>query len=289
MRIKNTEYLESGALVTVSVSVQTHDGLVLAADSATTLTFHNGQQLVYDNANKVFNLHKELPVGVVTWGLGSINNASIETLVKDFRKRITTDPKHKVDTNSYTIEDIASRFCDFIYDEQYLSDTSQGDKKHGLGFIIGGYSNDNSWPEQWLIQVEDETGACVGPQRIAHSGAHGAMWYGITEPLMRLFNGYSIYFPQILEKIGLQPEQVTTAMSMMGMALQTPLVTPGMPIQDAIDLAQWMVELTAQYVKFSPGHNIVGGTIEIAAITKHEGFKWIRRKLYYRQIENPNT
>ncbi len=30
-----------------------------------------------------------------------------------------------------------------------------------------------------------------------------------------------------------------------------------------------------------PGADIVGGETDIATVTKHEGFKWIRRKHYY--------
>lgn len=30
-----------------------------------------------------------------------------------------------------------------------------------------------------------------------------------------------------------------------------------------------------------PGANTVGGPIELAAITKHEGFKWVTRKHYF--------
>lgn len=59
-----------------------------------------------------------------------------------------------------------------------------------------------------------------------------------------------------------------------------------MPIQDAIDLAEFLVHAAIMYSRFSPGAQIVGGPIEIAAITKHEGFKWIRRKHYYDQRLN---
>ena len=59
------------------------------------------------------------------------------------------------------------------------------------------------------------------------------------------------------------------------------VITPAMPIKDAIDLAEFLVDLTEKFVRFSPGAQTVGGPIEIAAITEHEGFKWIKRKHYY--------
>jgi len=54
-----------------------------------------------------------------------------------------------------------------------------------------------------------------------------------------------------------------------------------MPIQDAIDLAGFLVHAAIAFSRFLPGMQIVGGPIEIAAITKHKGFKWISRKHYY--------
>jgi hypothetical protein len=54
-----------------------------------------------------------------------------------------------------------------------------------------------------------------------------------------------------------------------------------MPIQDAIDLGRFLVHAAIMYSRFLPGAKIVGGPIEIAAITKHEQFKWISRKHYY--------
>src|SRR4051812_32504943 len=73
--------------VTVAVAVKVYDGIVLAADSATTSQLADGSHQVYNNANKVFQLHRTKPVGAMTWGLGSIGSASIATLAKDIRQR----------------------------------------------------------------------------------------------------------------------------------------------------------------------------------------------------------
>ena len=64
---------------------------------------------------------------------------------------------------------------------------------------------------------------------------------------------------------------------------QETLAIPTMPIQDAIDLARYLVEVTMGFIKFSIGKQpkTVGGTIEIAAITKHEGFRWVQRQQFY--------
>ncbi len=39
--------------------------------------------------------------------------------------------------------------------------------------------------------------------------------------------------------------------------------------------------------RFTPGAPTVGGPIEIATITKHEDFKWVKRKHYWEEKYNP--
>jgi len=65
------------------------------------------------------------------------------------------------------------------------------------------------------------------------------------------------------------------------------LVHAAMPVVDAINLADFLVDLTKRYFRFLPGADIVGGATDIATVTKHEGFKWIRRKHYYPPELNP--
>ena len=60
-----------------------------------------------------------------------------------------------------------------------------------------------------------------------------------------------------------------------------------MPIQDAIDLAEFFVDTTSHLAKFKRGSATVGGPTESAAITKHEGFRWIHRKHYFNNELNP--
>ena len=77
--------------MSVAVLIGVHEGVVLAADSASTLTFAvapGATQLagslgapvnVYDNANKIFNLVKGQPMGCITFGSGNIGSWSIGT------------------------------------------------------------------------------------------------------------------------------------------------------------------------------------------------------------------
>lgn len=60
-----------------------------------------------------------------------------------------------------------------------------------------------------------------------------------------------------------------------------------MPIQDAIDLVRYLVQGTEGWTRFKPGAPTVHEPIDIAAITYHEGFRWVQRKHYYSAELNP--
>lgn len=52
-----------------------------------------------------------------------------------------------------------------------------------------------------------------------------------------------------------------------------------MPLKDGIDLAEFMVDLTIQYQRFSDGIQTCGGPIDILVLTKDTAF-WYKHKLY---------
>jgi hypothetical protein len=77
-------------------------------------------------------------------------------------------------------------------------------------------------------------------------------------------------------------EQVAEAKSKLIPHIYEGLVLPAAPVQDAIDLARLMVETTKGFIRFAIARpKTVGGPTEIAAITKHEGFKWVQRKHFF--------
>jgi len=60
--------------------------------------------------------------------------------------------------------------------------------------------------------------------------------------------------------------------------LYATLAVPAMPIHDAVDLARFLVETTIGFIRFAVFlRKSVGGAVGIAAITKHEGFRWVQR------------
>ncbi|MBI4829827.1 MAG: hypothetical protein HY804_13685 [Nitrospinae bacterium] len=274
--------------MTIAICLSVNDGVVLASDSASTLSDKTGVLNVYNNADKIFNLYKGLPVGAVTWGAGSIGRSSISTLMKDLRRRFTSssDPKWKLDKPSYEMRGIAEKVKNYFYDELYCPEFESWPEKPSLGFIVTGYSANKTSDESYLIEIN--SGICSGVNPVRENHAQGIIWRGQPEAINRLLLGHSGDFPQILSaKLGVPEDQIAVVMNIITEGLQAPLLISPMPVQDAIDLARFLVDVTINYLRFSPGAPTVAGPIEIAAITKHEGFKWIQRKHYYDPALNP--
>ncbi len=279
--------------MTIAISLKVSDGIVLAADSATTVAEPTAVLNVYNNANKVFNLRKGLPIGLITWGLGSISGASISTLAKDLRRRLAGDsPGHeewKLDRDTYAIAQVAEQVKRFMYEEKYSvaqNSLPDGGQLPSLGFIVAGYSAGSDHGEEYHLDLGP--GGCSGPTLLREPHETGASWGGQPEALERLVNGSSGLLPQILATdLGVDPADIPAKMQLIRAKTSAPFVNSAMPLQDAIDLVEWMVDVSINWSRFMPGFPVVGGPIESAAISKHEGFKWVKRKHYFDSTLNP--
>ena len=262
--------------MSIAVLIGVHDGLVLAADSASTLTISvapgavTGVANVYDNANKIFNLYKGKPIGCVIFGAGSIGNSSIGTLIKDLRAALMDKEKGKklgieFDPNNYTMEQVSKIVTKFLADE------CQKQKPASLlgmsiGLLLGGYSTNGSLGESWSVEIQPG-GKATEPKQMRQPDQPGISWGGAAEVLQRIILGFSpTLFPVLAEVSGAKGQPPVSAQQMFEQLnplliakLQAPLVFAPMPIQDAIDLGRFLVHAATMYSRFLPGAQIVGG------------------------------
>jgi hypothetical protein len=273
--------------VTITVAVSVVDSLVFASDSATTqqATMPDGHAEpinIWNHANKIFNLRKSWPVGAMTWGQATLSNRSIPTLAKELRSRLSgEEPGHRgwaLDAESYTVRQVAERAREFFYDEHY-----QKDAQGPLGFAVGGYSAGSDAAEIFLVRMQGDE--CAELEQLDCSQSV-IFWEGQPEAINRIVFGVSARLPAALVQLGVPEDQAPAYAQQIGQMTGLPLAFPGMPIGEAIDLAHFLVDATIRFVRFTPGHQTVGGPIEIAAMTRHEGFKWIKRKHHYPQDLN---
>ena len=157
-----------------------------------------------------------------------------------------------------------------------------------LDSSIGGYSVGKNLGESWSIEIKQ--GVTQPATKLRKDDAPAVSWGGAGEVLQRMVMGFTPTLYELLGQISNPPQSAEMMQQHIGpiltSKLQAPLVFAPMPIQDAIDLARFLVHSSIMYTRFTPGPKIVGGPIEVATITKHEQFKWISRKHYYESTLN---
>ncbi|MDG4898307.1 hypothetical protein P9272_32760 [Mesorhizobium sp. WSM4976] len=276
--------------MTICIAVKVHDCLVFVADSASSMvtTDAAGNQIVmrvYDNGHKLFNLIRGKPVAAMTCGLGNFGNSSISTIAKEIRHEIASGAAG-IDLQVYTIKQVADyAFGRFSALFAALPDPVRN--ASSFTFFVGGYSAGAAGSELWKMQL---TGATViAPQLIAGEQDCRIEWDGQPDACVRLVLGISPQTTAILTQAGISAQDAAALTQQIAQASQAQLLEPSMPVQDAIDLARFLAETTVSFVRFLPGANTVGGDLDVATVTKFEGFRWISRKHYYPMGLNVET
>ncbi|WP_139165969.1 hypothetical protein [Paracoccus tibetensis] len=256
------------------MSIKVHDCIVFAADSASTLVDAQGAvQNVFNNADKVFNLHRRLPIAAMTCGMGHIAGRSISNLAKEFRR----DLMNGLDEENYQIADVVQAAHSF-FDDKYSAILSE--RGHGFDFFISGYGSDAAHGEVWKISIVAGT-LQAAEQLQSGNDAGGINWGGQTSAIARLLLGVDPAIKSVLVDAGADPSVAEEVWNVARNGLLTGFAHNPMPTIDAIRLAEYLVDVTKGYFSFASGANIVGGATDIATVTRWEGFKWIKRKHFY--------
>lgn len=228
------------------ISVYTNEGIIMASDSRTTYTSQiqrlDGTIETQMGVQITDSTYKTFlcnkTIGLSTCGTASINHIPITGYIEKFiSEKVTEDS---------SVEYIAQEVLNYFLNISPNLDTH---------FLVAGYNPDDS--QQHVVKV------FVSTRQIMPISADvpGATWDGETTTLQR-----------VLKEVGLKNEKGT----------YVPL--PNFPIgftfftlQDAIDFAEYAVDITIKTMHFQNCIKTVGGPIDILAI-KPNGAFWIQRK-----------
>ena len=269
--------------MTVCVAVKVRDCIVFGADSALSMvsTTPGGSSQVpiisniWNHGIKVFNLHKKLPIVAMSAGLAHFGPVSITNLAKDLRQHLTGEGDPKLEPTSYTMKEVTEKADDFIFSNYQLQQPPPANP-HTFEFWIGDYGSSAPHGEIWKLTIKN--GQKIDPQLVVRQEDDSyVIWGGSSVAINRLILGLDGSAHEMFVKAGVDASTVNRIQQ----TVTTPLVDAAMPVQDAIDLVDFLVDLEKRYSAFRPGADVVGGDTDIATVTKHEGFKWIRRKHYY--------
>ncbi len=285
--------------MTIAVSVKVGEGLVLAADSTT--SFFSGDVLAqsYHHARKVLQLG-DYPIGLLTYGLGQLAGRNLESLIAEFEQRDLAE----FDPKNYTVRDIANTLHRFIaakYDEAFPPlvrlplegeagapdgadappdappPDPEPDRRMALGIVMGGYSAGEFFPDEFGMVVPYAPPTEVWPDIGERREQYGIRWWGQTRPIERLYLGCDTDAVNWFVENGVSEEDAWQYYSQLRDRLIWPIIYEGMPLQDAVDLAVYLVNVTIGHSRFAVGPPVCGGKIDVATITAR-GFRWVSQK-----------
>jgi hypothetical protein len=206
-----------------------------------------------------------------------------------------------------TVEEVAQEFLTFMreqYESHYGDAKVPEEYRDGPLFLVGGYDRDDHLPSLYRVSVEANQ-----VTQLCAAGRFGLAWEGQSDAVERLVRGYdSALRASIEDHIALAVQAACRSMgdaaaSMLQQVLDRAAIPlPGdidtelpavpqiripwdryrceiacgnLPLQDAVDLASFLVGLQSGKSKFAMGVPTVGGRTHVGVITRHEGFRMV--------------
>ncbi len=257
--------------MTIAINITVPEGLVFAADSRQTYTnARSDVRVSSDNAQKLFQLTPRH--AAVTYGWAFLCNRSIYSHVQDFKTTVAPDLK---------TEELAIALAKYLT-TQYKAhiekeyDAPVDEKNYALALLVGGYDVGDKEGKVYEIYVPGEEAHLVQTT----DNRVGAAWRGHTLVIGRLLKGFD---PRLREMEGVEEK---IAKTMESSPLDYLIDYWSMTLQDAIDLATFLVHTTIQMQRFSDGVRMApgmsancGGVIEVAVLDSENGFGWIQHKV----------
>lgn len=269
--------------MSIVVAVRVGEGLVVAADSAATLHVRmpDGQAgvgKVFNHATKMLQL-KDYPIAVASWGGSRIGSRLIASLVEEFANQRPS--VQRLDDEDLSVEREASALADFLlsfYERIFPDWEAMDDPPAGLGVLVGGYSGTGFFPEEYVFNIPQREFQRLRPPKEDGSQNFGANWYGATDAIVRLHFGRADGIAKLLRRLDVEPKKIEQFEEILRHQVQYQVPFDGMPLQDAVDYAMYLVTVAVGRYRFVIGPEVCGGPIDVAAITRDRGFQWVRRK-----------
>lgn len=263
--------------MTIAAAYLTSEGVVLGADSATTVSVQPpggpaavGQVLTH--AQKVFEVGEKDKgrFGLCTWGSGSVAGISHRTIAARLADKITDETTVKA-----ACEELRKLVAEAA---------GEGSGRHGdIGYFLGGWNLEDHTPECYQLRVPAEGDMTTKPLDMGQ-----AVFSGAPQFFTRVFRGYDPALPGRLAdalKKGLSsvPDGFDELFRGAFGEASEPLVAAGLsdlPIREAIDYVHTYLHITVKAYKFMFGVPVCGGPVEVAFISTDRHFRWVCHKAF---------
>lgn len=256
--------------MTIAAAYLVSDGVVLGADSSTTVQIFTPQgagvvQLL-THSQKVFEVGQNSRLGLCTWGAGSIGENSHRTIAALLADKLNSE---------FTIQDAAKELVSIV--EPLVKEA----KIDFVGYYLGGWNPGSHKPDCYRIEVNKDESK-IEPLSLGLCSFSGNPIF-----FARVFRGYDMRLKDNLKrelKQALVDSVKETFDDIFNNAFEkaaASLITAGfkdLPIREAIDFLYSYLHITLKAEKFKFGPPSCGGPIEVGFISTDRSFRWVRHK-----------
>jgi len=265
--------------MSLGIAFKGPEGIVLAADSRVTLTATLQQPnqtpvllpSTYDNATKLLKVKGQTHVGAVTYGVGAIGQTEPRTAhsyIPEFEQDI-------MDGRRRSVQDFANQLSQFFLNK-WTSQNMPTVQGQDMVFLVGGYDEDAPYGKVFDIFIPSRP---TPVEWHAGPGQFGLVWGGQREYADRLIHGFDGNLPELTKNfLNLNDQQRDALRQHLQERLQTPVPFAFLPLQDCVDLAIFLIRTTIVMQHWLVGLRGVGGAIDVAVITRTNGFEDIQQK-----------
>jgi hypothetical protein len=262
--------------MSLGIAFKGPEGIVLAADSRVTLMAEMEQNQerrllpsTFDNATKLLQINKQKHIGVVTYGLGAIGQQEPRTA-----HSFLPELDEKLPTERMSVADFTDKLGQFFLGH-WRATMPENWQGPDITFLVGGYDESAVYGRVFQINIPSH------PEGIEwNAGAQfGVTWGGQLEYINRLVKGFDPRLPSVVERhLELNEEQRKELEQHLERELSSRIPYQFLPLQDCVDLSVFLIRTTIELQAWIIGVRGVGGAIDVATITRTDGFEPIRRK-----------
>ena len=270
--------------MSLGIAFKGPEGIVLAADSRVTLQSQvqvpQGPQLLlpatFDNATKLLKVRGQEFVGAVTYGGGAIGEQEPRTahsFLPEFETSLPTNER-------LSVKDFATKLSDFFmtrWSEAGMPNPAPPGQD--MTFLVAGYDADAAYGTIFHVYVPSRP----TPRETLPARQFGGTWGGQNQIATRLINGFDLTTPQLVRDFlgtpATMPEgQEDPLVPELKRKLAAKIPWQFLPLQDCVDLSIFLIRATITLQKWVLDIRGVGGAVDVATITRTEGFKFVQQK-----------
>jgi hypothetical protein len=230
----------------------------------------------FDNATKLLRVESQKYVGAVTYGVGAIGQQprTAHSFLPEFEASLASEER-------LSVEHFAKKLSDFFLarwtDAHMPIPAAPG---QDMVFIVGGYDEKAAYGTVFEFSIPTSP----APTETIPPDQFGARWGGQHEIVSRMINGFDPAAPKTVRDFLGVP--VPQAQMLQTDPLETELRTKlsakipwqFLPLQDCVDLSIFALRATITLQKWIVDIRGVGGAIDVATITRTDGFKYVQQK-----------